>query len=68
MCHADVAFYSAKWIADSHQRPSKKLRSNSQITCANWRLIDDWARERALKEHEFYLRPGPFETNLETNV
>ena len=66
MCHADLAFYSAEWVADSHEPVNKQLRSEGQLTCKNWDAVESWSRERALKLREFLLRAGPYEHHHNT--
>ena len=61
MCHADTTVYSVEWIADSHERHSKELRSNGELICVNWETLDAWARDRALERKKYLLRAGPFE-------
>lgn len=61
MCHADVAAYSAVWVADSHEEESKLLVSDAERVCVDWTALDGWARERALERGQFKLRAGPFE-------
>ena len=61
MCHADTAVYNAEWVGDSHEPRNKELRSNGELTCVNWEVLDKWARERALERKKFLVKAGPYE-------
>ena len=66
MCHADMAFYSAEWIADSHEPVNKELRSEGLLKCKNWDAVESWSRKKALERGKFLLRAGPYEKDHET--
>ena len=48
MLHTDMAMSSTIWIAISHKENSKNLRSNPEVSCANWDAVESWANEKVL--------------------
>jgi hypothetical protein len=60
MCHPDLSLWSAEWVSNNAAVRSKEIRSNAELECVNWDMINQWALPRAL-QRGYKVRPGPFE-------
>ncbi|KAK3312557.1 hypothetical protein B0H66DRAFT_585157 [Apodospora peruviana] len=61
MCHANMAVYVLEWADDARLRVSTDLRSDARVTCANWDVLDNWARQRAVvagRDHYLHAPVG----------
>ncbi|KAI0530390.1 hypothetical protein GGR58DRAFT_493584 [Xylaria digitata] len=61
MCHANVAMYTTKWIAESHAPQFAVISGGGQSTCVKWESLNDWALQRALIPGSYKYLPGPYD-------
>ncbi|KAI0107267.1 hypothetical protein GGR51DRAFT_559608 [Nemania sp. FL0031] len=61
MCHANTAVYTAEWVADSHEPVNKLVRGKAMTACVKWDTVNDWARQRALRDGNYKYARGPYE-------
>ena len=57
MCAGNTALYSFQW-PDSNEKVRKpKTKTNSERTCVDWSLIEQWAQNRSIGMNPMLERP-----------
>jgi hypothetical protein len=57
MCAGNTALYSFQWPDSNEEVRKPKTKTNSERTCVDWNLIDQWARNRSIGMSPTLERP-----------